>query len=527
MDDDVRTGPDRLGPVALARVLETAPDGLAVAERGSGERLYVNPAGRGLLADAADRGGAGHAEGAPCRSCDAFDARASGEVTTTSHHGRQLERMTVPVEDGSRALAVTWFRDVTAVRQRERHLAAFSRTAASVAFAGPLSTVLDRLAAEVRDATGMLACTFLLMDEDGRLRQTGMTDQGYPGVEDYADRIEACRRLGAPLLSATAFRDRRPLVAHGWRERTLADARFRPVHAIALHAGWSAMATVPVVSRGQVIGVFNGFFRTDADPVDEDLPFLSAIADQAAVAIENARLLGAVETKVALEERHLLARELHDSVSQALFSLTLQARALEIGMASGRLDERSVNDGLVEVRRLTEGALAEMRALIFQLRPAALREEGLFSAVRKHASAVAAREGIAVDVVGPPSGPDLDPAVEEQVLRVVQEALGNIVKHAGAGCVEVQLRLDAGAADTLVVAITDDGAGFDVAADHPGHLGLQCMAERVAQVGGTFAIDSAPGRTTVRARIPGAVQAPVATAVDEALAAASAEPARG
>lgn len=502
MDDGFRTSgplgrPMAVAPEVLARVVEEAPGGIAVADAATQEYVYLNPSGRDLLLTQQGR--------TEPRSIPAFGLTAE-EMVTFALGNRELEHRTTAVSAGGRSLHVTHFRDVTRGRQRERQLAAFGRTSASIAFAGPLGTVLDRLADEVREASDMLACTFLLMDEGGRLRQAGVATQGYPGVEDYAERLEQCRVLGAPLLSLRAFRDRRPLVVHGWREQSLADPRFAPLHSIAGEATWSTLATVPVIGRGAILGVLNGFYLAGAEPSEEDLSFLTAVADLAAVAVENARLVGVMESKAALEERHLIARELHDSVNQALFSLTLQTRALEIGMSAGRFDTARTLRGLAEVRALTEGALAEMRALIFQLRPAALHEEGLVSAVRKLASAMAVREGLDLHVDGVDVEPPLDPMVEEQLFRVVQEALHNIVKHAGAGRVQVLVRVDPDREDALELVITDDGDGFDTDAEHPGHLGLTYMAERVAQVGGRFSVTSVPGNTRVRVWVPDVVR---------------------
>ena len=128
-------------------------------------------------------------------------------------------------------------------------------------------------------------------------------------------------------------------------------------------------------------------------------PYLVALADQAAVAAQNSALFGTAAQNATLLERQRLARDLHDSVSQALFSMTLHARAAERHLAAAGLDTGSA--AAAEVARLhglSQGALAEMRALIFELRPGALAEEGLAAALRKQAAAVSAREQVPVDV---------------------------------------------------------------------------------------------------------------------------------
>jgi PAS domain S-box-containing protein len=204
------------------------------------------------------------------------------------------------------------------------------------------------------------------------------------------------------------------------------------------------------------------------------------------------------------EERRRLARELHDSVSQALFSMKLHIRALQVAVEQQREDQVGlVARGLTELRDLTQNAISEMRTLIFQLRPDALDEDGLVVAIRKYAAAVAAREGFEVRVHASDDALPLDPLVETELLRIVQEALHNSVKHAHPDHVQIRLSEPAGAARTLVVEVADDGVGFDPEAPRAGHLGLNTMRERTARLGGQFTIDSSPaGSTTVRVVLP-------------------------
>jgi signal transduction histidine kinase len=203
------------------------------------------------------------------------------------------------------------------------------------------------------------------------------------------------------------------------------------------------------------------------------------------------------------EERHRLAGELHDSVSQALFSMNLHVRAVELAVRQHGTDpEGRVTRGLAELRDLTQGALAEMRALIFQLRPDGLHDEGLIAAVRRHAAAVAAREGLAIRVHGATERLPLGEQAERELLRVIQEALHNSIKHARPGRVDIRLQESADAPGTLVVEVADDGVGFDTQAAHPGHLGLAGMRERTGRLGGRFTVDSSPTGTTVRVVLP-------------------------
>ena len=199
----------------------------------------------------------------------------------------------------------------------------------------------------------------------------------------------------------------------------------------------------------------------------------------------------------ASEERAHLARELHDSVTQALFSMTLQSRSLELLMAR---DPTQVPGKLAELRELQKDALAEMRALIFELRPGNLQEQGLVQALRTHAAGLSGRIGlpIVVDADLGDRRPSLD--VEEALYRIAQEALHNIVKHAGARQTRVEI---ARQPDGVRVRVEDDGHGFDPGAVPDGHLGLAGMRARAERLGGVFRVTSEFGRgTVVEAVIP-------------------------
>ena len=206
-------------------------------------------------------------------------------------------------------------------------------------------------------------------------------------------------------------------------------------------------------------------------------------------------------------ERNRLARELHDSISQALFSMTMHASTAQLAMAKAGLDEDSpAARAIGRLRTLTAGALAEMRALIFELRPGALAEEGLVSALRRQAAAISAREDVQITVGGPEERLNLARAAEEHCYRLVLEAWHNTVKHAGATAITTTISRDGA---VVTVQVTDDGRGFDPAAVPPGHLGLQTMRERATAAGATLTVISAPGQgTTIALRLPTSQAAP-------------------
>jgi signal transduction histidine kinase len=205
----------------------------------------------------------------------------------------------------------------------------------------------------------------------------------------------------------------------------------------------------------------------------------------------------------AVEERHRIARDLHDSVSQTLFSTTLHTRVAQKAVAQGDASPSgALGRALSAIAELTRSAQSEMRALIFELGRDSV-EDGLVPALGKHASRLAARDGVTIDVQGPNGHLPLSSRAEAQMFGIAREALANIVKHAGADAAQVRVEARPG---RVLVEIRDDGRGFDAAARHPGHFGLESMRSRAAEIGGVLTISSAPGAGTVVR-----VEAPVET----------------
>jgi signal transduction histidine kinase len=253
---------------------------------------------------------------------------------------------------------------------------------------------------------------------------------------------------------------------------------------------------VPLKLREHVIGILSASHAQPDYYTSHHADLALAIANQAAVAIENARLYEQAQELAALEERQKLARELHDSVSQALYGI-----ALGVHTARTLLDRDPglVTEPLEYVLSLAKAGLAEMRALIFELRPESLETEGLVSALSKQAAAVQARHDVPVETELCEE-PDLPLKVKQELYRVAQEALHNTIKHAGASQVHVRLGRTA---EAITLEIRDNGSGFDSASSFPGHLGLLSMQERVKHLAGVLLIESTAGQgTTIRARVP-------------------------
>lgn len=207
------------------------------------------------------------------------------------------------------------------------------------------------------------------------------------------------------------------------------------------------------------------------------------------------------EAERGAEERQRIARDLHDSVSQTLFSLGLHVglarheAARTAGLAGSQLAT-----ALDEVGELARAALLEMRASIFELRGGAVAEQGLVAALAAHCAALSVRHDVRVTVEGPEDRLPLTPQVEELLFRIGQEALTNAVKHSGGGAASAAVSAVDG---EVVLLVCDQGPGFDASCAYDGHLGLELMHARAAKAGGTIAIDSAPGAgTTVRVAVP-------------------------
>jgi len=265
---------------------------------------------------------------------------------------------------------------------------------------------------------------------------------------------------------------------------------------------YQSLLAAPLIVRDEMYGGLAFYYCDQRAFSKDDYELVMSLADQTALAIENARLRVQAEQAAVMEERQRLARELHDSVSQALYGIGLGARTARKLLAQATLepDVRTKLDAPLDyVLSLADAGLTEMRALIFELRPDALEKEGLVAALKRQIEALRARHKLAVenDLC---AEPDVGLGVKEALYRVAQEALNNTVKHARASHIDLRLRCNQG---TLLLEIADDGVGFDPDRAYPGHLGLQSMRERVAQLDGELTIKSAPGAgSVVRVRVP-------------------------
>ncbi|WP_218146315.1 GAF domain-containing sensor histidine kinase [Geodermatophilus ruber] len=400
---------------------------------------------------------------------------------------RYLEYRTLLVEPGRWAV---WFSDVTGtVRQQER-LTAITRAASSVADAYSLRATLDAVAREIAMTASIAAVQILTLDDpQEELRLLGMA--GFGDTSDFAERLSACRRLGARVLFMEALERREAIVSLHRKPVIMADPLWAPLHAIMDAPDWDSFVSMPLVVRGRTLGIINAYYAPGEDPGPGSLAFLEAMADHAAVAIDTAALLAQTRSRAQSDERRRLARDLHDSVVQQVFSMRMQAEALRAQLDAPDPDPARVRSGAEELSSLAATALADLRGLVFELRPLDLAENGLVEAVRAHAAGVEARTRLVVEVQAPDDLElDVDVDVQEDLYRIVQEALHNVVKHARATEVDVRIARPAHGGG-LQVEVVDNGCGGDPGTDpaprrgaSQGSLGLVSMRERAERWGG-------------------------------------------
>jgi PAS domain S-box-containing protein len=483
-------------------LVEVVPTPVVVADD-SGHYVYVNPAARAFFGRPVE-------ELVGTEVIDSIVPREREEVgsylcsTATAAPGRRSITMLgqagerevllhhTPMALGGKLLLIGIVEDVTETRRVRREAVALAQSAASLGINRSLDATLEALAQSVVETTSAIACGVYLLEPDGNLRTAGTF--GLP--RGYAAAADAAQRRGAPRAAIRAMEAHATVIDEDVVSRRLADQRFAPLHDLIREVPWSVIVSLPLMHHDAAIGALNAYYPSSQRPPELDMSFLRAMADQATSAVDYARLLRASRDKVALEERQRLARDLHDSVSQAVYGIALGARSAQELLAH---DPAQLREPLDYIVRLSEAALAEMRALIFELRPEALEREGLIGALKHHTAVLRSRHGIAVEevIAGEPT---MSWESKQALYRIAQEALHNAGRHARATRVRVALNEDDA---EIRLEVWDNGVGFDSQSEHPGHFGLNTMRERATELGGRLEIESRPeAGTKIRASIP-------------------------
>jgi signal transduction histidine kinase len=253
--------------------------------------------------------------------------------------------------------------------------------------------------------------------------------------------------------------------------------------------GARSILAIPLKSGVRVIGVLSVANALENTLDGEEERLLTLMAPSAVIALENARRFEQIREVAAAEERGRLARDLHDAVTQTLFSASLTAEVLP------RIWERDPQEGmkrLEKLRELTRGALAEMRTLLLELRPSALTQAPLCELLRQLAEGIAGRTRIQIDV-NVKDKRALQADAQVSLYRIAQEALNNVAKHSNATQAQVDLQFDE---RQVRLQIVDNGCGFDPSANKSQNLGLRIMAERAQAIGADLSVETHIGQGT-------------------------------
>jgi len=370
------------------------------------------------------------------------------------------------------ALAVDNARLYAETRLRLAESQGLQRVAAALLHNSSPEDVLRIVCAEVEQLTGAARSAVLLVEDTDwlSLAYTSRTDPPFFERIPIAGSLAGITiRRNEPFLTNTPAGEPYEYL---WRTRP------------------AAFLSVPLRTNGNVIGVLEVVDKPGGF-VKDDIGIVSLFANQAAINIERARLNQQARRLAVLEERQRLARELHDSVVQSLYSMALYADAASLALAAGK--QTVAVSHLHELRDTARSAMYDMRLLIFELHPPALEQEGLVTALRIRLAAVEARAGVQseLEVEGERRLPI---EIEQELYRIAQEALNNIMKHAQAQHVRILLQFTT---EAVRLQVTDDGAGFDARdAQTTGGMGLRSYAARSAKIGGQVTVDSQPGRGT-------------------------------
>jgi signal transduction histidine kinase len=257
--------------------------------------------------------------------------------------------------------------------------------------------------------------------------------------------------------------------------------------------GTHTLLLVPLRVHNDVIGVMTlHSSQSGYEFSAEEINLAETVASEIATAIENERLFHEAQTLAVEKERHRLARELHDSVIQTLYSTVLLASGWRMMAEQGRLDLASTAKHFQQVAEQGEQALKEMRLLLFQLRLPDLEQVGLVSALQQRLDAVERRVSIETSLLTTGENRAIPPLVEEELYNIAQEALNNALRHAHAKSIIVRLDYRENGVD---LAVDDNGCGFEPGAALGG-MGLRNMQERAEEIGAVFSITSAPHQGT-------------------------------
>lgn len=351
-----------------------------------------------------------------------------------------------------------------------------------------LTEILDTVTAEAMRLLYADGAAIYRVDDSGQ----NLTIHTYHGLSpDYA----ACSIIPiGRLATGRAVRLRRPEVIVDVKSLASEAARIASnelrEQLKLLATQYQSVLSVPLIINHQAEGAITLYYHQPRSFSEEEINLAVTFANQTALIIENSRLRRKSQEDAIAAERNRLARELHDSVTQLLFSASLIAEVLPTVLER---DPQEGKQGLAELRQLTRGALAEMRSLLLELRPSGLMEVKLEDLVRQLGDAYSSRMRVPVEVIVEGNS-RLSQDVRLALYRIAQEGLNNIAKHARAQQVQLSLKTTTTQlGNQTELRICDDGCGFDPGTVSSEHLGLGIMQERASSVGAKLTVQSKPG----------------------------------
>jgi PAS domain S-box-containing protein len=377
------------------------------------------------------------------------------------------------------------------VKERTRELSTLLEVSRSISATLEQRPLLALVADQIQRLLPAASILLYVLDED---RLTLAEHRGFSRDMASDERID----LSDPQVLEEARRQDVPYVASNLSSEPGAGFagriydRMRALMPLARSAVWA-----PLCVKGRVVGGLGVVDNEAGRFAARDAELLATIANQAAVALDNAQLYEQAQELAILQERQRLARELHDSVTQALYSLVLMTEATRRLLMLEQTERLATFLG--RIAETAQQVLKEMRLLVYELRPTVLARDGLISAVRQRLQTVEGRAGVDAQllVTGNAYIPE---QIEGELYRVAQEALNNSLKHSGATSVVVRLDLQPASA---CLKITDNGRGFEVEKLGEGGMGLTSMKERAHRLGGRLDLTSVAGQgTTVCLEIP-------------------------
>lgn len=400
---------------------------------------------------------------------------------------RWLEHWSQPIRTGMYAGGrIEHYTDITnrkaleaAEREQRRFAEALLDTAEVLTSTLDPDEVLDRILANV-DRVVPHDTASVTLYEAGRLQIARRRSDDKRRTQEIAAENQL-QLEDIPLMRQSIKSDEAIIIADLQMEEQF--------QAAAAQAKVRAYAGVPILLQKKIIGYINVFDRGAHAFTQEDASRLTAFAQQSAIAIQNARIYRQSQELAAFEERQRLARELHDSVSQTLFTSSAMA---ESALRRWDKDLRRSHELLEEVHHLTITALSQMRILLLELRPESLIKVSLQQLFTQYLEPIQSRRGFKLEMQID-DGPPLPPNVQIAVYRITQETLNNIEKHARATMVNVIVH---DYSDRLELIIRDNGTGFDINQVSATSLGLEIMYERAASIDGSLHIESQVGEGT-------------------------------